>query len=267
MTIYDRVAKLEKSLKKTGRTVCCLQEEIGSGIRFGVSGEDDTAAEARSFDADVHPFLITGFGNGITLQQTDGASWNNGFSVNDISATVSASNPSSSVQAVLAVNPGGNASLQSLDSGNTNNSGLILTPITALLQVLTGSEIHNIYIDPTAFSPKGIFINSDDGIGTASQYKQSVGGWELKGETFRVFNASFTDEVLQINNAISSYSIGPLLADHITVANGTGITFNTSTGKYKFENIAEYADNAAALVGGLAIGEIYRTGDALKIVH
>jgi len=29
----------------------------------------------------------------------------------------------------------------------------------------------------------------------------------------------------------------------------------------------EYADNAAALLGGLIVGQIYRTGDYLKIVH
>jgi hypothetical protein len=29
----------------------------------------------------------------------------------------------------------------------------------------------------------------------------------------------------------------------------------------------EYADNAAAIVGGLAVGQVYRTGDVLKIVH
>jgi hypothetical protein len=29
----------------------------------------------------------------------------------------------------------------------------------------------------------------------------------------------------------------------------------------------EYADNAAALVGGLLPGQVYRTGDVLKIVH
>ena len=29
----------------------------------------------------------------------------------------------------------------------------------------------------------------------------------------------------------------------------------------------EYADNAAALLGGLTVGQIYRTGDNLKIVH
>lgn len=28
-----------------------------------------------------------------------------------------------------------------------------------------------------------------------------------------------------------------------------------------------YADNAAALLGGLTVGQLYRTGDYLKIVH
>ena len=32
-------------------------------------------------------------------------------------------------------------------------------------------------------------------------------------------------------------------------------------------NTPQYADNAAALTGGLVAGQIYRTGDVLKIVH
>lgn len=32
-------------------------------------------------------------------------------------------------------------------------------------------------------------------------------------------------------------------------------------------NIPEYADNAAAKSGGLVDGQMYRTGDLLKIVH
>ena len=31
--------------------------------------------------------------------------------------------------------------------------------------------------------------------------------------------------------------------------------------------VPQYADNAAALLGGLTIGQLYRTGDNLKIVH
>ena len=34
-----------------------------------------------------------------------------------------------------------------------------------------------------------------------------------------------------------------------------------------FPDVPVYADNAAALLGGLEVGAIYRTGDVLKIVH
>lgn len=34
-----------------------------------------------------------------------------------------------------------------------------------------------------------------------------------------------------------------------------------------YTNLPEYADNAAALAGGLVIGQVYRTGDLLKVVH
>jgi hypothetical protein len=32
-------------------------------------------------------------------------------------------------------------------------------------------------------------------------------------------------------------------------------------------NTPEYADNASALLNGLDIGQLYRTGDILKVVH
>jgi hypothetical protein len=35
----------------------------------------------------------------------------------------------------------------------------------------------------------------------------------------------------------------------------------------KLGNINEYPDNTAALTAGLVVGEVYRTGDLLKIVH
>lgn len=34
-----------------------------------------------------------------------------------------------------------------------------------------------------------------------------------------------------------------------------------------FTGLIEYTDNSAALAGGLVVGNIYRTGDILKIVH
>jgi hypothetical protein len=45
------------------------------------------------------------------------------------------------------------------------------------------------------------------------------------------------------------------------------------SGAFGFHNslstliLPEYADNAAALLGGLKIGDLYRTGDLVKVVH
>lgn len=46
--------------------------------------------------------------------------------------------------------------------------------------------------------------------------------------------------------------------------NATGMV--TGSG-FSATSILEYADNAAALVGGLSVGAFYRTGDLLKVVH
>lgn len=40
-----------------------------------------------------------------------------------------------------------------------------------------------------------------------------------------------------------------------------------NNGRVLLSQVPEYADNAAAILGGLAVGTIYRTGDILKIVH
>lgn len=42
---------------------------------------------------------------------------------------------------------------------------------------------------------------------------------------------------------------------------------NAIAQNFRAEAIVEYADNAAALLGGLIIGDFYRTGDLLKVVH
>jgi len=45
------------------------------------------------------------------------------------------------------------------------------------------------------------------------------------------------------------------------------ITFDSDTGKYWMMDVPEFSDNAAAITGGLTAGRIYRTSDALKVVH
>lgn len=38
-----------------------------------------------------------------------------------------------------------------------------------------------------------------------------------------------------------------------------------ASGKFNVGAVSEYADNAAALAGGLVAGDVYRKGDNLKI--
>lgn len=45
------------------------------------------------------------------------------------------------------------------------------------------------------------------------------------------------------------------------------MTFDSDTGKYWMMDVPEFSDNAAAITGGLTAGRIYRTSDALKVVH
>lgn len=35
----------------------------------------------------------------------------------------------------------------------------------------------------------------------------------------------------------------------------------------RFNNLPEYANNAAAIAGGMRNGQVYRTGDIVKVVH
>jgi hypothetical protein len=49
--------------------------------------------------------------------------------------------------------------------------------------------------------------------------------------------------------------------------NTTFMSFTSSGGFYSLSNIQEWTDNADAILNGLVAGQIYRTGDNLKIVH
>jgi hypothetical protein len=49
-----------------------------------------------------------------------------------------------------------------------------------------------------------------------------------------------------------------------TVSNNYSVQDGTDL---ELQTVPEYNDNAAAISGGLKVGEKYRTGDALKIVH
>jgi len=62
----------------------------------------------------------------------------------------------------------------------------------------------------------------------------------------------------------ASYDLGSARPTTITTSN---ISYADPVIKSEMASIAEHADNAAAVAAGLVAGDLYRTGDALKVVH
>jgi hypothetical protein len=80
-------------------------------------------------------------------------------------------------------------------------------------------------------------------------------------------NLAFGGSYFQLSDGVNNlFRINATVADEPTV----GAYINTDakiTGKTNL-SVSEFADNATAIAtGGLAIGDVYRTGDLLKIVH
>ena len=79
-------------------------------------------------------------------------------------------------------------------------------------------------------------------------------------------NMAFGGSYLQLSDGVNNLlRINATVADEPTI--GAYINTNAKiTGKTNL-SVSEFADNATAITGGLVIGDVYRTGDLLKIVH
>lgn len=65
----------------------------------------------------------------------------------------------------------------------------------------------------------------------------------------------------------ANFNDGVKLARIDAFADASASSITHTADSHIFIGVQEFADNAAAITGGLATGAIYRTGDALKIVH
>ena len=100
-----------------------------------------------------------------------------------------------------------------------------------------------------------------------------------EGTSMGKFNAT-TNQLFVIGNGVSGVlsdlligqDTGELLAPSLSIikinaGNDKGLVTKEWVVKGYGAGLSEYADNAAALTGGLIVGNFYRTGDLLKVVH
>jgi len=113
----------------------------------------------------------------------------------------------------------------------------------------------------TAPSTDMSFNNNNRGVQISPTARM---GWCEAGGNYQ--NMAFAGSYFQLSDGVNnSFRINATIADEPTV----GAYINTGvkiTGKTNL-TVLQYADNAAAIAGGLIIGDVYRTGDLLKIVH
>ena len=83
-----------------------------------------------------------------------------------------------------------------------------------------------------------------------------TGGLRINSNQFRVSNNTGNEVMILANEN------GEVSLYHNNVKK-----LDTRTTGIRITGISEYADNAAAIAGGLTTGDVYRTGDLLKIVH
>lgn len=123
----------------------------------------------------------------------------------------------------------------------------------------------------TALGFQSLYANTDGADNTA------IGQGALQNVTTGDYNTAIGRDAGKgittgNNNTIIGAQVtglSPTLSDTVIIANGQGairIKVN-SLGITNVANVPVYADNLAALLGGLVAGDIYRTGDILKIVH
>lgn len=92
------------------------------------------------------------------------------------------------------------------------------------------------------------------------------------GDELEVYGGAIVHGFLQVDGDV-------YIADEMQVDGGVRSTFYNKIGGLPTEYLmadgstssfvsnGEYTDNADALAGGLTIGDVYRTGDLMKIVH
>jgi hypothetical protein len=132
-----------------------------------------------------------------------------------------------------------------------------ITATGKIRSVPTSATGYNQLYDTSGITTgRGAFAITSTGAGLAFGIESSVGGTSFAGSAAysSYFGTSNATSVYIITNGVIRQTID-------------GSTGNATFAGSVAAAVAEYADNAAAVTAGLAVGTFYRTGDVLKVVH
>jgi hypothetical protein len=168
-----------------------------------------------------------------------------------------------------------NIHIKSATIGNPTGTYFIYDSST-YANYLTGT-IHNANAGSTTAATYAIGL-ANTGLyqSAAGRIDMTVSGsnlyrWDNTGSTYILSNNNLAGHYIGLSSDVGLYrgsSGGTLnLYQNSGAAATISSTKMTISRTLNIGTVSEYADNAAALAGGLVNGDVYRTGDILKIVH
>lgn len=132
---------------------------------------------------------------------------------------------------------------------------------------LTG-DITLVYFDNTGKTGDIETFHFVDSVSIENKYVDKItdAGQHMNGRlvlerTTDPYNTFLKTNQVQWNYGVMSGN------NNFRIDNGGAGVQVTQDGKFSISNCPQFADNAAAIAGGLTVGQLYRTADTIKIVH
>lgn len=221
--------------------------------RFGFSGEDNVAGEFRSFD-------VSDFGVTLTTSSIGGVAPTTILNVigHTYTAMLVLSDSSS---AINAGSLNANTTLNVSNQDSAGEAGEELFSRAADFIVIHKSTNT---IDPAIAILRSSYETAADSIGTAIDFYLPNAGETIQPMTRIVARL---DSVSGQAPSISFWLRNGTLVEEPVETFGVRATGTLNKTLFYIKNIQNFADNSAAITGGLKVGEVYRNGDVLQIVH
>lgn len=173
-------------------------------------------------------------------------------------------------------NDGGGQSIRNIADPDFDQDAATKTYVDQSLETLSsGITLDSILDgDPGLSAPRVIDVAGNDlrvNNGVDEVIFIDVSGTEIvvgykKGPHFGHHRAAADDFGGDFNSR-ADFDNGTKFAEIIGNAIASGSSLQYSAERHTFIGVLEFADNAAAVTGGLPVGTHYRTGDLVKIVH
>ena len=152
----------------------------------------------------------------------------------------------------------------------TGTGGIIIEGSVVTLRSNIAEFSYQKYVEGTANNKTSLYHSGVEKFHTTSlgarvYFTAGAGTLSFGDNDNMAIEGNIADQRLRISTSGSDRMV--IMDTGVRLGVGAPMSTVAPTAPLVIEGIASYADNAAAIAGGVEVGGVYRTGDVLKIVH